>query len=300
MPCLYADAASVDQASALADLATRPILTVSDTREFVHNGGMIGAVHRQQPAALHDQHRQCAESRTAHQLESAAARRERRAGGPPVKAPPRLARMAADSRQAHAARQLHERPRTGARRRGATIADYRAGAQALVQRLHTQAEITALNSAAAVSFNDDQAAQTNARGIERGRRDHGGRNSSAGWLAARPLQPQWQNAAGARACRRRDRADSSPAPTIVLDGPIGSVELWATRDEVRAAMLKRSVDFDRRPLRRARDGAARRAAHAALHFRADPSRWPRPRPTSRANATTACACRPTATTRSGS
>src|SRR5687767_4399109 len=39
-----------------------------------------------------------------------------------------------------------------------TIADYHSGRRALVQRLQTQAQITAGNSSAAVAFDDSQAA----------------------------------------------------------------------------------------------------------------------------------------------
>lgn len=39
---LYADAAAIPGSPQLADSAARPILTVSDTREFVRNGGIIG------------------------------------------------------------------------------------------------------------------------------------------------------------------------------------------------------------------------------------------------------------------
>lgn len=39
---LYADSTVVDAAAVLADSAARPILTISDTREFARNGGIIG------------------------------------------------------------------------------------------------------------------------------------------------------------------------------------------------------------------------------------------------------------------
>lgn len=114
------------------------------------------------------------------------------------------------------------------------ITDYQTDQHELLRRLQTQAQITAGDSAAAVAFEDHDAA-----------------NRSLAALRA-------DQAIVAAAIRRSDDlllanygidlavAQSSPdlmhvTADVVLDGHIGSVHLWASRQELRDALLKRSL-----------------------------------------------------------
>jgi len=117
------------------------------------------------------------------------------------------------------------------------IADYHAGAHALVERLRTQAEITARNSAAAVAFDDDQAAFRTLETL-----------SADGAI----IRAEIHRKDGSLLTRyaRSEKAGDTGEPleqlakvtaTITLDGAIGSVELWATRDEVKLALYKHSA-----------------------------------------------------------
>ena len=111
------------------------------------------------------------------------------------------------------------------------IADYRTDHNELLHRLETQAQITARDSAAAVAFDDSDAA-----------------TKSLSALAA-------DTAIVAAAIRRVDGSllalhgpdlIATPDPdliqvdtAIVLDGPLGTLDLWARRDELHAALLNR-------------------------------------------------------------
>jgi signal transduction histidine kinase len=113
------------------------------------------------------------------------------------------------------------------------IADYRSDQKDLLHRLETQAQIAARDSAAAVAFDDTDAAK---------------RSLSA--LSA-------DTALVAAAIRRVDNSvlalygpDQTAKPNgdlihiktdIVLDGPLGVLEVWARRDELHRALLNRVV-----------------------------------------------------------
>ena len=114
------------------------------------------------------------------------------------------------------------------------ITDYRTDQHELLRRLQTQAQITAGDSAAAVAFEDHDAAD---RSLAALRADQ---------------------AIVAAAIRRTDdfllahyggdlaAAQSNPAlihvtADVILDGHIGTLHLWASRQEVRDALLKRSL-----------------------------------------------------------
>lgn len=115
-----------------------------------------------------------------------------------------------------------------------TIADYRADQQEMWRRLATQANITARDSEAAVAFDDREAA---ARSLSALSADpsivaaeihyaHGGVLARFGSeLSATAEREQFVHV----------KAD------IVLDGIIGSVHLWANRDELNEGILHRSL-----------------------------------------------------------
>ena len=115
-----------------------------------------------------------------------------------------------------------------------TIADYRADQHEMWRRLQTQAQITARDSEAAVAFEDNEAANPLVVGIERG---------SA--IVAAEIRRSGDQSAGALRPRPGSRAERPDlihvAADIVLDGNIGTVHLWAKRQELHAALLKRSL-----------------------------------------------------------
>lgn len=113
------------------------------------------------------------------------------------------------------------------------IADYRADQNDLLRRLETQAQIAAQDSAAAVAFDDVEAAKHSLSAL----------SADTAFVAA--------------AIRRVDGsvlALYGPDPSanarddlihieagIVLDGPLGVLEMWAKRDELHQALLNRVV-----------------------------------------------------------
>jgi signal transduction histidine kinase/DNA-binding response OmpR family regulator len=119
------------------------------------------------------------------------------------------------------------------------IADMRSDHQALTHRLQTQAEITARNSAAAVAFDDADAATLTLKalaadqaiaGAEILRRD-GSRLAQYGALIAKQL--------GTDSSAGQSENLVLVSANILLDGRIGVVNLWATRDELQAKLARR-------------------------------------------------------------
>jgi signal transduction histidine kinase len=113
------------------------------------------------------------------------------------------------------------------------IADYRSDQNDLMRRLETQAQITARDSAAAVAFDDADAAKRSLSAL----------SADKAFVAA--------------LIRRVDHSVlalygpdpiANPNPDlihveadIVLDGPLGGLEVWAKRDELHQALLNRIV-----------------------------------------------------------
>ncbi len=111
-----------------------------------------------------------------------------------------------------------------------SIADYHSGHRSLTQRLQIQAKITARNSSAAVAFDDVQAATHTLEAL----------SADPAIVATEILRKDGTLLA------RHGRVSTSGgliqvnAP-IVLDDPIGTVNLWATSAEVDAALLQRGL-----------------------------------------------------------
>jgi signal transduction histidine kinase/CheY-like chemotaxis protein len=114
-----------------------------------------------------------------------------------------------------------------------TIADYRAGREALEQRLATQAEITARNVSAAVAFDDADAATRTLEALA----------ADEAIVAAEIERKDDTVLASYR--RSGDWADRSGlvhvGMAVHLDGRIGTVSLWATRAELRAGLVHHTV-----------------------------------------------------------
>lgn len=115
-----------------------------------------------------------------------------------------------------------------------TIADYRTDRQEMWRRLQTQAQITARDSEAAVAFDDDEAA---ARSL----------SALSADLAIVAAEIHYTDG---NVLARYDRDLTAGADRdqlvhvhadIVLDGNIGSVHLWAKRDELYAGILQRTM-----------------------------------------------------------
>lgn len=113
-----------------------------------------------------------------------------------------------------------------------TLADYRLDHHEMRRRLETQAQITARDNEAAVTFDDHEAA---------------GRSLSALSSDSAIVSAEIRHADG-KVLARYGRELSTLAERkqlvhveadIVLDGRIGSVHLWANRDELHAGMLQR-------------------------------------------------------------
>jgi two-component system, sensor histidine kinase and response regulator len=115
-----------------------------------------------------------------------------------------------------------------------TVADYRADQQEMLRRLQTQAKITARDSAAAVAFDDREAATHSLSALSAdtsivsaeihyvngGMLAHFGRDLAAATDRARLVHVQTE---------------------ILLDGTIGSVHLWANRDELNEGVIQRTM-----------------------------------------------------------
>lgn len=120
-----------------------------------------------------------------------------------------------------------------------TVAVHQFAYQSLVQGLQTQASITARNSAAAVAFDDAAAATATLDALtadsvivsaEIFRQD----GTPLAKYARPPRPPQTRVAIGA------DRLIHVES-IIRLDGDIGKVEIWATPQELNAAMVRHSI-----------------------------------------------------------
>ena len=124
------------------------------------------------------------------------------------------------------------------------IADYSSSRYALLKRLQTQAEITAGNSAAAVAFDDSQAATHTLEAL----------SADRAIVSAKILRKD--GTLLAQHGRATDRAASESAKSgahpkldnlihvnapVILDERIGQVTLWATPAELEAALLQHSA-----------------------------------------------------------
>jgi two-component system, sensor histidine kinase and response regulator len=125
------------------------------------------------------------------------------------------------------------------------VADYRSNRTALVQRLQVQAEITARNSSAAVTFDDSRVAENTIAGLAVDRaivaaeilRENGTVLAKSGRIIGDAL-PNSTSGAFARD-RLNDLIHVSAA--VMLGKQIGTVNLWATPAELDAALFKHGV-----------------------------------------------------------
>lgn len=115
-----------------------------------------------------------------------------------------------------------------------TVADYRADQQEMGRRLETQANITARDSAAAVAFDDHEAATRSLSAL----------SADSSIVAAEIHYAQ----GGVLARFGRDLASAPDRNQFVhvkadieLDGIIGSLHLWAKRDELNEGILQRTM-----------------------------------------------------------
>jgi signal transduction histidine kinase len=114
------------------------------------------------------------------------------------------------------------------------ITDYRTDQHELLRRLQTQAQITAGDSAAAVAFEDHDAAH---RSLAALRADH----AIVAAAIRRSDDLLLANYGSDLAAVQSNSDLIHVTADIVLDGSIGTVHLWASRQEVRDALLKRSL-----------------------------------------------------------
>jgi signal transduction histidine kinase/DNA-binding response OmpR family regulator len=126
-----------------------------------------------------------------------------------------------------------------------SIVDYHSGKQSLIRRLQTQAEITALNSSAAVAFDDAEAATRTLEAL----------SVDAAIQAAEIRRPD--GSALARFRRASSATDGQSGSvdaqgfdrgnlihvgaSVQLMGNLGTLHLWASAAEVRAELLKNSA-----------------------------------------------------------
>jgi signal transduction histidine kinase len=113
------------------------------------------------------------------------------------------------------------------------IADYRTDQIDLLHRLQTQAEITARDSAAAVAFDDADAAKRSLSAL----------TADTAFVAGtiRRVDGSVLALYGPDLTARPDEDLIRIQADIVLDGPLGVVEVWARRDELHQALLNRIV-----------------------------------------------------------
>ena len=114
------------------------------------------------------------------------------------------------------------------------ITDYRTDQHELLRRLQTQAQITAGDSAAAVAFEDHDAAN---RSLAALRADH----AIVAAAIRRSDDLLLANYGSDLAAAQSNSDLIHVTADVVLDGNIGTVHLWASRQEVRDALLKRSL-----------------------------------------------------------
>jgi signal transduction histidine kinase/CheY-like chemotaxis protein len=126
-----------------------------------------------------------------------------------------------------------------------SVVDYQSGKRALLQRLHTQAEITARNSAAALAFDDPASAAATIEAL----------SADAAIVAAEIVRPDG-TVLGSYGRAMSDAARKLPADEgvhldaeglihvhapVELDEQVGIVHLWATAAELQAALWEHSV-----------------------------------------------------------
>ncbi|MET0661426.1 MAG: response regulator [Steroidobacteraceae bacterium] len=122
------------------------------------------------------------------------------------------------------------------------VADYRSDEQALAHRLQTQAEITASNSAAAVAFDDADAATTMLKALSADRAIIGADILRRdGTLLAEYGHVSDLSEEHKGKTHTDTDGHVHVSSQILLDGHIGTLNLWATRDEIEAELLERSV-----------------------------------------------------------
>ncbi|MBL8270344.1 response regulator [Steroidobacter sp.] len=113
-----------------------------------------------------------------------------------------------------------------------TIADYRTDQQEMWRRLHTQAQIVARDSEAAVAFDDHEAATRSLSAL-----------SADSAIVAAEIRHADGNVLAHHGRDVTAVADGDlyvhVSADIVLDGHIGAVHLWASRDELREGIVSR-------------------------------------------------------------
>jgi len=126
-----------------------------------------------------------------------------------------------------------------------TVADYHSGRRALIQRLQTQAEITARNSSAAVAFDDAQAATHTLEALSADRAIVSAEILRMdGTLLARHGRDMDETA---RQFPSIGEAHTEPDGLIhvntdvQLDGRIGRLNLWATSAELKVKLIEHSA-----------------------------------------------------------
>jgi two-component system sensor histidine kinase/response regulator len=122
------------------------------------------------------------------------------------------------------------------------VADYRVDQRALQNRLQIQADIAARNSAASVAFDDADAAASTLKALAADksvmRADIIRRDGSTLSCYTRPQDAR----STAAALMPLDLDDSVHVNSqILLDGHIGTLRIWATRDEIKASLMERGA-----------------------------------------------------------
>jgi len=112
-----------------------------------------------------------------------------------------------------------------------TMLDYHAGKRALLHRLQTQAEIAARNSAAAVAFDDSSVAKNTLEALRADR----------AVVATEILRTDGSSLAIDGTPKRDQGELLYVEASINLDGPIGTVRLWAVQTELTSAMFRNSA-----------------------------------------------------------
>jgi len=113
------------------------------------------------------------------------------------------------------------------------IADYRTDQKDLMRRLETQAQITAGDSAAAVAFDDEDAAKRSLAAL--------GADKAFVAAALRRTNGSVLTLYGPDLINQPNGDLIHVHVPVVLDGPLGTLEVWAKRDELHQALLNRIV-----------------------------------------------------------
>lgn len=111
------------------------------------------------------------------------------------------------------------------------IADYRTDYNELLHRLETQAQIAARDSAAAVAFDDREAAKQSLSALSA--------DTAIVSAAIRRVDGSVLVLHGRDQIAQPDPNSIHVDAEIALDGPLGTLDLWATRDELHQALLNR-------------------------------------------------------------